>query len=152
MADSFSLFSSRKWVIEQSYPMKKMSQIQILYETGHSNKEISKMVKRSCKVTRNLLCNLIRYGTRKLSGRTRLLTAIDECHSYQPSSVQLYDVHQSPSWREFGLSVSRMAVWRDICWNPNIVRQTVKQAPRLLQYNWDKRLNFYQIEYGHRLE
>ena len=39
-----------------------------------------------------------------------------------------------------GLSASRMTVRRAIRRNPNIVRQTMKQAPHFLQYHQDERL------------
>ena len=117
-----------------------IAQIRILHEAGHSIKDISKLVKRSRNVANNFLRNPIRYGAKTSLGRPRILTPTDK--RYIGRKVLNSTISISRIRGELGLSASRTTVWRAIRCNPNMVRQTMKKAPRLLQYHRDMRLQF----------
>jgi len=115
-------------------------QIVAFQSLGKSQRAIAKELKRSRCVVQNYLAKQQRYGKKKRKGRKRKLSKRDERQIGKLASNSSSSVNVIK--KDLNLEVSKTTVWRAIQRNPNIVREKMAKAPRLLAHHINARLQF----------
>lgn len=119
---------------------KERGKILAFHEEGLSNRKIAIKINRSEGVIRSFLKNPSFYGQCKKGGPKQKLTSRDKRRIINAASNSTKSAVQII--RELGINVSRWTVNRVLKASSNIVRQKLKNAPRLLPRHKKARLEF----------
>jgi len=115
-------------------------QIVAYRSAGKGIRAIAREIQRSDCVVRNFLKNPAKYGQKKRKGRKRKLSKRMERQIGKQASNSSKSVNDIK--KELNLEVCKTTVWNAIQRNPNIVREKMAKAPRLLPHHIDARLEF----------
>lgn len=110
------------------------------FESGVALREIARRMERSDTVVRNFLNDQENYGKNKHPGPKSKLKERDKRRIIKLASNSMLSCSQIT--RECQLNVSRQTVFRVIKNNKHIVRQKLKNIPKLLPRHKDARLAF----------
>jgi transposase len=115
-------------------------QIMALHEEGRANKAIARRINRSAKVVRNFISDPTAYGTKKHTGRKRILSPRNERCIRSAASNSFKSC--TDIQRENNLNISKTTVWRTLKRTSFITRAKMQPSPKLGAHHKAARLSF----------
>lgn len=111
-----------------------------LSEEGCGVREIGRRIDRSPRVVRNFLRSPLEYGTRKRSGRKKLLTDREQRKVVRAASNTCRSLNDLKSVVDG--KVARTTIWRTLKESPLIESKKMNCIPALKQQHKDARMEF----------
>ena len=120
--------------------VEEQAQVRALHQAGHSTRQIAAQLRRSRCAVFNYLKDPVGYGRKPGSGRPPVLSGQDVRHIQRLLSNSTASIRQVKA--DLSLDASRMTIWRAATGSGNIVRESMKRAPRLTDRHKAERLQF----------
>lgn len=108
--------------------------------SGKSEREISKILKRSKTAIHNVLSKRDFYGKYKRSGRKNKVSARDKRQIFKLATKQNLSTRKIT--QQTSKNISHMTVWRTLRSNSNVALRKLKRKPRLLKNHKEQRLKW----------